>query len=630
MRPRDYLIVPAKFGTDAVVQWKKVKPSDISSLETARLQHECASAIRRSAKGLYGSVKKYCEASGQSYQRVGQVLRGDRVMRLDDIGSAVARLGLSVRFVSRYSEVSGAGRTVVAGNSDRRDSVGAFYTPDEIASYMVDCLALDGGARVLEPSFGDGAFLSALLRRGAGRLDVVGVETDDVASDLAVKVGLLDESHVVRSDFFDVEPHADFDSVVGNPPYVRLRAVDRDEQAKALAVAASHEGVNFGEESSLWIPFLVKAVDHLREGGSVAFVLPYEVTYVRYARSLWDYIGSRFGSIRVVRIHERVFPDLMQDVVLFFCLDYGGSCEEALYECFESVADMLSGNAVVSKRVSVERVVSGDRVFLEAMVPDDVLDVLTDTGDDVVRCMNETMFHIGYVCGNKSFFHPSAAVVESYGLPESSLVPTAMSSRRLSGYPLFTSEKKSNDVLWLPEGSLSDGEQAYVESGERDGVHKGYKCRIRNPWWRVPMVKRPDVIMSVFSDAPRVMLNDGAWTFSNSLMGANMGDGTDPKAFVETWYTVLTLLSVELEVHSLGGGVLVAVPNEANRVMKLSAKRASGSDAVLRSISDALVEGDVDAAYHVGDSLLTEMFGADFVRDAWGTVQLLRAWRKGL
>ena len=35
---------------------------------------------------------------------------------------------------------------------------------------------------------------------------------------------------------------------------------------------------------------------------------------------------------------------------------------------------------------------------------------------------------------------------------------------------------------------------------------------------------------------------------------------------VSSWYSPLTLLSAELEVHSLGGGVMVAVPREADAI----------------------------------------------------------------
>lgn len=623
MRPRDLMVDGSQFGRSIDAAWTNRGTDEERA--SARLQHECSIEMRRGAKSVYGSLRRYCDETGQSYQRLGQVVRGDRTMRFDDVGSAVAHLGLSVRFASRFSDLDG---TAVAGKTEQRDSTGAFYTPDVVADYMVARLGICTNDAVLEPCFGDGAFLSALMRASIGPDSITGVEIDAAACSLARRMGLLSKRGTIQTDFLDISAKAGYDVVVGNPPYVRIRAVDADERAKALALSAQHKDVSFGEDASLWVPFVTLCIDHLRAGGRLALVLPYELTYVRYARSLWRYLGKSFGRIEVVRIHDRIFSDLMQDVVLLFCYERGGNCEEVTYRCYESMDDAREENPVVDGAVSVSEVAEGKRAFMTAMVPDELSDALGAATDGVLRSASETAFHIGYVCGNKGFFHPSDDVVAMFDLPSSSLMPTAVSSRRLAGCALRTSASDVSDVLWLPKGDLSEGESRYVTYGESINVNAGYKCRIRDPWWLVPMVRIPDVIMSVFSDTPRLMLNDGGWTFSNSLLGANMAKNVDSAAFVETWYTVLTLLSVELEVHALGGGVLVAVPNEANNVVKLSSKHATNEPARLAAISDALVSGNLDEAYRVGDDILAAVFGERFVCQCWDAVSLLRSWRR--
>ena len=50
---------------------------------------------------------------------------------------------------------------------------------------------------------------------------------------------------------------------------------------------------------SLWMPFLLHAMRFLSIGGRLSFVLPYEFTYVRYARPLWGMLRDKFGSLRV-------------------------------------------------------------------------------------------------------------------------------------------------------------------------------------------------------------------------------------------------------------------------------------------------------------------------------------------
>lgn len=45
--------------------------------------------------------------------------------------------------------------------------------------------------------------------------------------------------------------------------------------------------------------------------------------------------------------------------------------------------------------------------------------------------------------------------------------------------------------LFYPHADPSEAAQAYVASGEAGGVQKAYKCRVRTPWWRVPIARKP-------------------------------------------------------------------------------------------------------------------------------------------
>lgn len=68
------------------------------------------------------------------------------------------------------------------------------------------------GIRVLEPSCGCGRFLDALRRYGA---DVVGCEVDPVRAAMCEAKG----HRVMRMNFLETVPTADFDAVVMNPPF---------------------------------------------------------------------------------------------------------------------------------------------------------------------------------------------------------------------------------------------------------------------------------------------------------------------------------------------------------------------------------------------------------------------------
>ena len=496
-------------------------------------------------------------------------------------------------------------RTSVAASVPDAWEVGAFYTCPQTAVYMARWIAESGARTVLEPSFGDGVFLRAVRQVAGAEVRLVGAELVPATFEQTVASGAITSADAHLGDFLAWTPPT-VDAVIGNPPYVRLRHLDREAATRALRVTEDLLGRRMETSGSVWMPFVLHASSALRRGGRMALVLPFDFTYVKYARPLWKYLGSTFGGLRVVRVRERLFPDILQQVVLLLADDYGGNTRRVTYQAFESVEDVLANRPVVDEQILVERLVAGEREFLRAHVPPRATELLARLGPRLRQVKDEVAFNIGYVCGHKEFFHPSPVARRDYALPEPSLLPTISSSRMLSGRGLFTSGLDASDAdrLFLPPAeasALSDGEQRYIAHGESQLVHERYKCRVRKPWYVTPFVKRPDLILSVFAERPILSVNDAGYYATNSLLVGFAREGVDPAKFAAGWYTSLTLLYLEIEVHALGGGVLVLIPGETGRLRTFVPDR-SPSSSYLRRLDDAIQRGALEAAYQLGDA----------------------------
>lgn len=82
------------FGKSEVVTWFEPSTTvERRDFEAARMQHAYCWAIRKKARAQYKSIQRYAAASEQNYDRVARVLRGQLVLRLDDIGLATVVLG---------------------------------------------------------------------------------------------------------------------------------------------------------------------------------------------------------------------------------------------------------------------------------------------------------------------------------------------------------------------------------------------------------------------------------------------------------------------------------------------------------------------------------------------------------
>lgn len=517
--------------------------------------------------------------------------------------------------------------------------LGAFYTPPDTADVMARWILESSPSRVLEPSVGEGAFVRALRAaagsRGVSPPSVLGVEIAPDTFAAAVRNGTLELGSSRNCDFLDVECEGTVDAAVGNPPYVRLRHTDPGQRERALAVSRSILGREMEPSGSLWMPFVLHAGRALREGGRMAFVLPFEFTYVRYAQPLWSHLAESFGELRLVRVRERMFADIMQETVLLFASGKGGVTTEVDFEVYETLVDLDRGRPSVVAPLDVAEIVAGGRPFTRGHLSPELRSLLAGMSEDRMRPASAyATWRTGFVSGDKDFFHPSPDRVADLGLSPASVTPALGSGREVGKAGVSTGTAKPQRFLFSPleePDDLAPGDAAYVRHGEATGVHERYKCRVRSPWYRVPYVRVPDLVLPVFGSDPFLVMNEGGFVASNSYLCGYTPEGTDPDPLVVAWYSSLTLLEAELKVHSLGGGVLVFVPRELSAV-RIARPELVDRDDVIRRMAKLRNSPDRSREFALGDdAVLRAGLGltardVDLIREG---VEELRTWRKG-
>lgn len=127
-------------------------------------------------------------------------------------------------------------------------SLGQVFTPLAVVRAMLELRRNTG--RVLEPSCGDGAFLRHLP-------DAVGIELDA----MHCPAGAL------NADFFAYPEEQRFDTIIGNPPYVRYRDIPEATRARL-----DREGLD--ARANLYLYFISKCLRHLAPGGELILITP--------------------------------------------------------------------------------------------------------------------------------------------------------------------------------------------------------------------------------------------------------------------------------------------------------------------------------------------------------------------
>lgn len=220
-----------------------------------------------------------------------------------------------------------------------RSALGAFYTPPALTQRLLD-LADEGGvdwssARVLDPASGGGAFLLEVAARKRRALEkceppfvlahlgthLSGLELDPHAASLsqaALEIFLSDLSmasggdapvFVKVCDSLEETPVAQYDLVIGNPPYgrVTLSAAQRSRYARSLYGHANLYGV-FTDVALRWT----------RPGGVIAYLTPTSVLGGQYYTALRQLLAAEAPPVAIDFVHARrgVFEDVLQETLL--------------------------------------------------------------------------------------------------------------------------------------------------------------------------------------------------------------------------------------------------------------------------------------------------------------------------
>lgn len=519
-------------------------------------------------------------------------------------------------------------------NATTKKSTGSYYTCNSIADYIAKWAVGTSDSCLLEPSFGDGVFIKSAVSRfselGNDSPSIIGIEMQAEPYNLC-----MNENKKITGfcmDFLDYRKTAKINAIIGNPPYVSLKNLKKDEKKKSLNLIHSY-GVDMQTSASLWMPFVIHATELLELNGKLGFVLPYEITYVRYAFELWKYLSRNYGKIRICRIFYDFFPNVDVETIVFLAEEKGSSTNVVEYDVFGTTADLFENKSIHSSQISINDIVSLQKPFERELMPKSIADCLDllRRQKKISKFVHDCKFKIGYVSGNKTFFHPSRENIAQFGIRQENVRKSLLNAKQLSANieaGLETAGSSEYSAFFYPV-NIAGGEKKYIEYGESQGINNGYKCRARNPWYLTPCLEIPDVVLTVFGDVPKLLLNSGQFYVSNSLLGG-FSKVKSSKELICRWYNSLTLLSIERSIHSLGGGTLVLIPGETDKLEIVADFPQERIESTFEKLTNFAKKNKSDALYKYGDDIvLKEIYrlSDETIENIRTALSLLRNWR---
>lgn len=228
---------------------------------------------------------------------------------------------------------------------ESRKEKGQYMTPEKIVVMILDDIGYAGDEvltkKIMEPSFGDGAFLSEIIKRiiKAGRKqslpekeisdiiqnNVFGIEKDEKIYEKAIGRlnGILEEYKIPKIEWKNLingdtltewENHKEkYDYVVGNPPFVRIHNIPEGYRNIVKSFQFS-DGM-----ADLYVIFYEIGIGMLGENGRLGFISPN--TFIRNAsqQKFRDFlIKNKYISAIYDFGASKIFPDA--DTYTCICL----------------------------------------------------------------------------------------------------------------------------------------------------------------------------------------------------------------------------------------------------------------------------------------------------------------------
>lgn len=466
-------------------------------------------------------------------------------------------------------------------NSSAQKLRGAYYTPLPLAEMMVKLFLRDKSIKaVLEPSCGDGVFIDALDDlEMINQLDsVTAIEIEQEESEKVKNNYKKSEKVIIlNQDFFDYyekENENKYDLILGNPPYIRYQYLD-ENQRKLMSDLLVSQGMKANRLVNTWVGFMVACVNLLSNEGKIAFVIPAEILQVAYAEDLRLFLADHLSKITLITFEELVFPDIEQEIVVF--VGEKGNEEKGIRIIeLNNLDDLKNFDIDTNGFQKLQHVHEKWTKYFTNNAENELISRFRN--DNRFQKLSDcALINVGITTGNNKYFSINDNTVRQYALGNVVRPLIGRSAHAHSVYFEYADWRKNVDagksayLIDFPEieyEKYPEKHKEYILMGEKNDENKGYKCSIRDRWYRIPSVWVPDAFFLRRNNLyPKFVLNCCDAVSTDTMHRVKFNDGVEPERILLSYYNSISFAFTELCGRSYGGGVLEILPGEVGNIL---------------------------------------------------------------
>lgn len=233
----------------------------------------------------------------------------------------------------------------VLEKTNNQQKFAQYFTPKDIANFMIGMANISQCSKILEPSCGEGVFLELLQKKGFHHLTAYEV-------DRQLNVNF---PYVKGESFVTAKIKENFDLVIGNPPYIRWKNLDQQLKQELVTQPLWQKYCN-ALCDYLYI-FILKSIELLHDEGELIFICPEYWMNTTHSEPLRNYMMERGFFTHIFHFSETpIFDKVSVSTIIFKFIKTqrkGGNIEVIkVQNCKKITQDML-------EKLKIKKVMGG-------------------------------------------------------------------------------------------------------------------------------------------------------------------------------------------------------------------------------------------------------------------------------
>jgi len=183
---------------------------------------------------------------------------------------------------------------------------GIFFTPPDCIHKNIKLIEqyIKDECQILEPSCGTGEYITALDQRFKN-IFITGIEYNKTIYE-AIKHFNSKNIIIKNQDYLLLNMDKKYDIIIGNPPYYVQKKCDVDKKYREY----------FDGRPNIFIPFIIKSLNLLKENGILSFILPKNFTNCVYYDKTRKYIAEHFQILHIIYCSDKYLETQQETILL--------------------------------------------------------------------------------------------------------------------------------------------------------------------------------------------------------------------------------------------------------------------------------------------------------------------------